>query len=337
MNKSFSETLQLCPELALCFEDFHNAVWQQSRVPIAILEMCRLRIAQLLSAKLDLSVRHAAAAASLSEQKISQLPVYHQSAGFSALEKACIEVAECFAMDPAAISDAMAASVIAELGDAGYVALLEACGVFDGFTRFRLLLACSALDGAYVATGNSIKPQVLTRREKATAKRPRVSALDTATGSMVRDSPLNLVPATLEAFLQFYQCLWQGRYLRPAELEVGRLRNASLVNCTFCKATRFDVARNDGLDEGRAEAALGINDSNLHGRDELIVAWTEQFLLSPSASDKALWEKMTSAFSAAECVALTAGLALFMCFSKFAVAMGGLPDSLPVMISPIPA
>lgn len=337
MTKSFSETLQLCPDLASCFKHFHDCIWQQSHVPTQLLELCRLRIAQLLGASLDMSVRYPPAMASLDEQKINQLSNYHRVDEFSMLEKSCIELAECYVMDPATISDELANAVITGLGDAGYVALLEACGVFDGFARFRLLLNCSSLDESYSAQGQALTAVTPVGAAKSRASNMRVVAAVSATGSMVRDSPLNLVPETLDAFLQFYQCLWQGKYLRAAELEVGRLRNASLVNCTFCKATRFDVARNDGLDEERALAALGAKGMPAQGRDDLIIAWTQRFLLSPSVPDAELDEKMAAAFSAAEQVALTTGLALFMCFSKFAVAVGGLPDELPVMLSPVPS
>lgn len=336
MNKSFSQTLLQCPELEQCFHEFHRSVWQQPHVSVEVLELCRLRIAQLLSAELDMSVRYSPAAACIAEQKISQLAYYYRSDDFSALEQACIQLAECFVMDPATITDEMAAAVIAELGDAGYVALLEACGLFDGFSRFRLLLNCSVLDGDYVLQGQAIEDAPGRDYGKATAGKMRVRAANSATGSMVRDSPLNLVPETLEAFLQFYQCLWQGRYLRAAELEVARLRNASLVNCTFCKATRFDVACNDGLTEQRALAALAAGGTAMAGRDALIVAWAEQFLLRPAAPDPQVIDKVNAAFCESERVALTAGLALFMCFSKFAVAVGGLPDELPVMLSPVP-
>jgi alkylhydroperoxidase family enzyme len=338
MNRSFSETLQLCPELADCFQQFHQCVWQQSYVPQSILELCRLRIAQLLSAELDLSVRYKPTLACLSANKVSQLSRYYQSEEFSKLERDCIELAECFVLDPATITDEMASSVITHMGDAGYVALLEACGVFEGFTRFRLVLHCHSLNDEYVHQAAQTEFFTAARKESAKAARMRVKAASSASQSMVRNSPLNLVPETLDAFLLFYQTLWQGSYLRPAELEVGRLRNASLVNCTFCKATRFDVAQDDGLNEQRALAALGNKGSDpLQERDALIVAWVEHFLLKPSTPDLALEEAMTADFSAPEQVALTIGLALFMCFSKFAVAMGGLPDELPVMVSPVPS
>jgi hypothetical protein len=45
---------------------------------------------------------------------------------------------------------------------------------------------------------------------------------------------------------------------------------------------------------------------------------------------------MLSHFTPAELVELTAGLALFMGFSKIAVSLGGMPESLPVNVQPTP-
>ena len=157
MNRSFSDTLQLCPDLAECYVQFHQCIWQQPYVPQTILELCRLRIAQILSSELDLSVRYGPTIPGLAEEKINQLSCYYQSGEFSELERACIEVAECFVLDPAAISDEMASLVITHIGDAGYVALLEACGVFDGFTRFRLALHCHSLNGDYLQRAASLE------------------------------------------------------------------------------------------------------------------------------------------------------------------------------------
>ena len=45
---------------------------------------------------------------------------------------------------------------------------------------------------------------------------------------------------------------------------------------------------------------------------------------------------MLAHFTPAEIVELTAGLALFMGFSKIAVSLGGMPDALPVNVQPTP-
>ena len=45
---------------------------------------------------------------------------------------------------------------------------------------------------------------------------------------------------------------------------------------------------------------------------------------------------MLAVFTPAEIVELSAGLALFMGFSKIALALGGVPDELPVHVQPTP-
>jgi hypothetical protein len=45
---------------------------------------------------------------------------------------------------------------------------------------------------------------------------------------------------------------------------------------------------------------------------------------------------MLATFTPAEIVELTAGLALFMGFSKIALSLGGVPDNLPLMVQPTP-
>jgi hypothetical protein len=66
-----------------------------------------------------------------------------------------------------------------------------------------------------------------------------------------------------------------------------------------------------------------------------VLRWTDTFLSGsePSAAQRA---EMLGFFTPAELVELTAGLALFMGFSKIAVSLGGMPESLPVFVQPTP-
>ncbi len=66
---------------------------------------------------------------------------------------------------------------------------------------------------------------------------------------------------------------------------------------------------------------LGLTDALLAGDDDL----------SPQ-----LRAALDAHFSEAQLVELTAGIALFMGFSKIAIALGGVPDEMPVMRTPVP-
>ena len=67
-----------------------------------------------------------------------------------------------------------------------------------------------------------------------------------------------------------------------------------------------------------------------------MLAWTDAFLAPEPQADEALRRQMLATFTPAEIVELTAGLALFMGFSKIALSLGGVPDNLPLMVQPTP-
>jgi len=69
------------------------------------------------------------------------------------------------------------------------------------------------------------------------------------------------------------------------------------------------------------KAVLGLTDAMLAAEDRL---------------DEPLRAALARHFSAEEIVELATGVALFMGFSKIAIALGGIPDQMPVMRSPVP-
>lgn len=130
------EVLSIRPTLATDQLALAEHFWREELVPPAVLDMCRLRLAQLHQSESELSLRREESLASgLTEEKIAQLPYWFQNALFSEGEKACIEAAELYFQEPSAITDALAAEVVELLGEPGFFALLEALNVFDGFAR----------------------------------------------------------------------------------------------------------------------------------------------------------------------------------------------------------
>ncbi len=166
---------------------------------------------------------------------------------------------------------------------------------------------------------------------------PRVVNSAKPSGNMIRDSALGLVPETLDAYMDLNRSIWVAGPLRAAELEIARLRNARRVNCVFCKSVRYDLARVDGLDESRVDM---IDDdyarSGLSQREKLILAYTDQYLVNPAAIDDALKASLLEVFSPAELIHLSLAVAHFNGFSRCAVALGGMPDELPIMEISLP-
>jgi alkylhydroperoxidase family enzyme len=130
------------------YEDFRRwsaIFWEARLLDPVLLELCRLRVAQLHECDAELRLRYQPALdAGLSEDKIAELPRTGSSPHFSELERDCIAFAELFTVDPHVISDDDAARVTGHLGPAGTVALVQALALFDGFARFRLVLGIEA-------------------------------------------------------------------------------------------------------------------------------------------------------------------------------------------------
>jgi len=114
-------------------------------IDAVVLELCRLRTAELLGCASELAVRWAAASdAGLTEAKVSVLARWPTDPAFTDAERACLTVAERFVLDPHGLTDDEAAAARRHLGDAGLVALLEALALFDGLARFRIMLGVEA-------------------------------------------------------------------------------------------------------------------------------------------------------------------------------------------------
>jgi alkylhydroperoxidase family enzyme len=136
----------LCPELYADYRTFLSHCWSCSQIDPTVLDLCSVRVAHLVGCEADRVVRDGAA---LDERKLSALRAWPTSPLFTACERACLDFAEQFVMDPHGISDAQAAEVSAHLGPAGLVGLTEALALFEGFARFRLILGVQTDPGAF--------------------------------------------------------------------------------------------------------------------------------------------------------------------------------------------
>jgi hypothetical protein len=120
-ESEFDAVFGLRPDLFAAYRDFESVFWTHGLLDAEILDACRARCAQLLRA-----------AGAPVEPVAAEDPT-------SALA-ACLALAEQFVIDPHHVTAEMRGDVVAYVGDAGLVALVEALAVFDGFTRFRTLL-----------------------------------------------------------------------------------------------------------------------------------------------------------------------------------------------------
>jgi len=165
----------------------------------------------------------------------------------------------------------------------------------------------------------------------------RISAPAPAgTGNLIRDSALALASETLDTLVTLSGGVWSDSPLSPTLLELLRLRNARSVNCTICKAVRYDVAKQDGLTEDRiAQLNSDRMDEGFSPRERAAVAFADAYLGDPAALTPETAARIRAEFSAAEIAAMAVALVTFNLSSRCAVSLGGLPESVPVMEVPV--
>jgi alkylhydroperoxidase family enzyme len=142
-NTTRDGLLSLRAPLADAHNKLVDAIWA-SGVPAPVLELCRIRMAQLLRCPTALAERYAAPLqAGLNEVKIGKLSQWPTDPNFDATERACIEFAELFVIDQHAITDEQAAAVRRVLGEAGIVAFTTALAVWESQHRFENALSAT--------------------------------------------------------------------------------------------------------------------------------------------------------------------------------------------------
>jgi len=76
----------------------------------------------------------------LDEATVDALVRWRDAPGFTAAERAVLEVAEQFAVDVHGVTDVQFAALVEGVGPKGAVALTTGLGLFDGQSRMRLAL-----------------------------------------------------------------------------------------------------------------------------------------------------------------------------------------------------
>ena len=166
---------------------------------------------------------------------------------------------------------------------------------------------------------------------------PRVPPPATRGHDAVSSSVLAHQPELLAAFQRLYGTLWSHGVLDQPTKEVARLRNARVTGCGYCRNVRFAGAREQGLDESQvAKIDDSYEESSLSERHKAAIRFTDAFLKHPGEVDEATKQELLRHFTPEQIVELAAGVALFMGFSKIAVALGQAPESMPTMVVPTP-
>lgn len=177
----------------------------------------------------------------------------------------------------------------------------------------------------------------MSRREQEKPLPPRIRPPATDSRDPIASSALAHQPELLAAFTRLYGTLWSHGVLDHPTKELARLRNARITDCNFCRNVRFASAREHGLSEEIVdEIRDGYESGPLDERQKAVLRYTDAFLRDPAAATDDVRAGLRRHLSPEQIVELTAGLALFMGFSKIAVALGQVPKTMPVTVMPTP-
>jgi alkylhydroperoxidase family enzyme len=131
----------LRPEYGAALRAVETELWAQDAIDPLSLELCRLRIAQLLRCDAAFAERTpAAVAAGLDEAMVGMLPRWSTDGLFDARQRACLGYAEQLLIDAQGVTDEHAAKVIDAIGEGGFLVLTYGCGLFETTQRARLVL-----------------------------------------------------------------------------------------------------------------------------------------------------------------------------------------------------
>lgn len=146
--RSLDELLSLSPA-ADTLRAYEVAVWRDPATDPLLLELCRLRIGQMLG--LDPATRPlapAALAAGLDDTWIAELSRWPTSGRFGARERAALAFAEQWFLDPSGMTDDDCAALRTALGEPGCAAFTMGLALSEAMLRLELALGVKNMAGS---------------------------------------------------------------------------------------------------------------------------------------------------------------------------------------------
>ena len=120
------------PTYAAALAEVVDAIWDQDVVDLPTLELCRLRIGQILGAS--------PTAERVSDELAAALRQWPSDERFDDRLRTVLGYAEQLLFDAQEVTDAQARCVIDAIGEDGFLVLTYACGVFETTQRAEMVL-----------------------------------------------------------------------------------------------------------------------------------------------------------------------------------------------------
>jgi alkylhydroperoxidase family enzyme len=262
---------RLRPEACGLLVALNERVWQLSDP--ALLELVRVRVAQLIgnpaAARVRCSYAAAAGGARL-EAKLAALPDYPGSPLFSAAERDVVAFTEQFVIDVGGTTEDMRAELAGRFGADGARALVTAIYVVEFTQRLQLIAARLLSDAEAPPAGSFVT---------------------------VETSPAGLLNAYQAAVVR-------GSTLDPVATELVRLRCARTHHCRICQTLRLADARTAGVNEAMTAKVDFYERSDLPERAKVALRVTDAFIIRPDTLTDAVAGQARTSFGPAELASL---------------------------------
>jgi AhpD family alkylhydroperoxidase len=268
---------RLRPEACGLLTALNERTWQAGD-PV-LLELVRVRVAQLIGNPAAARVRCAYAAAAAGPEldaKVAALPAYPHSPLFSAAERDVAAFTEQFVIDVGGTTQEMRASLAGRSGTDGARALVTAIFVVEFTQRLQLVAARLLGDAGVPAAGSSGADSSGADSSAAGSGAGSCAALD--------GSPTGLLDAYQAAVVR-------DSALDPVTTELVRLRCARTHHCRICQTLRLADARAAGADEAMTAQVDWYERSNLPERAKVALRITDAFITRPDLLSDATAEQ----------------------------------------------
>lgn len=145
-GRGFDAVFGLRDDLYRDYRRFLGLFYERALVPLDLLELVRLAVADQLGCESELAVRFDRSGEPLTDEvRIRAVLTGAKDPPLEPGERACLHFARQFVLDVHGVTDADFQAVRDHLGVAGSVALTEALALFDGFMRMRKLLGVQSI------------------------------------------------------------------------------------------------------------------------------------------------------------------------------------------------
>lgn len=270
--------LALNPEAGKTLKDFLAIAAQVNDQ--ALLELCRLRMAQLFNCR--------AALARADQALLARLDNWHKSTDFSDAERAALDFTELFIVAAKNINPVQRANLAKALGVAEPSTFVYGLYINEAMLRF---LAFFAVETPYPSGQQA---ETIAVGEKSDRK-----FIEWVDGESSQTDP-----TLLAAYYAFNRATCSLHGIDELTDEIVRLRSAEYHDCKFCQSVRRIVDNPDGAGDMMNEVLNYQTSTVLTDRQKTALQILDTFLVSPAVVSDDLKQKILQHFTPAQLMEL---------------------------------